>query len=327
MHTYKSTRLSAIVALLMSTPAFAQQAVDEYPSNPVTIVIPFAAGTSIDQAFRLYAHSISENTGKQFIMNYRPGAAGSIGAATVAKATPDGYTLLAATSAMAITPFTYSNLPYDHIKDFAPISLMLKQLYVLVVHPSTPFKGVRDYINYAKANPEQILYATAGAGSSTHLPGALLHYMTYTKVTFVHYKSAMQRTHDLVGGRVHITGATLTAALPHMKDGKLHALGVASTQRTSLYPDMPTIAEQGVPVYEYTGWNGLAAPTGTPPAIINKLHMMFVTAGKDTNVTKKLEATGTMMVNSNPQEFQQHIAAETERWGKVIKAAGIKLEQ
>jgi tripartite-type tricarboxylate transporter receptor subunit TctC len=293
----------------------------------VTIIIPFAAGTSIDQAFRLYAQSILESTGKQFIIDYRVGAAGSIGAAAAAKARPDGYTLLAATSAIVITPFTYSNLPYDHIKDFAPITLMIKQLYVLAAYPGTPFKDAREYIAYANANPEKINYATAGAGSSTHLPGALLHYMTNTKVTFVHYKSATQRMLDLTAGRVDVTGATLTAALPHIKAGKLRALGVASAQRTALYPDMPTIAEQGVPGYEYTGWNGLSAPANTPPAIINKLHTMFVTAGKDPNVSSKMEATGTVMVNSTPQEFRQHIAIETERWRKVVKAAGIKLEE
>ena len=306
--------------------ARAQQA-GEYPTKPVTIIIPFAAGTSIDQAFRLYAQSIGESTGKQFVMNYRVGAAGSIGAASVAKAPPDGYTLLAATSAIVITPFTYSSLPYDHIKDFAPITLMLKQLYVLAAHPSAPFRDTRQYIAYAKANPEKINYATAGAGSSTHLPGALLHYMTNTKVTFVHYKAATQRMLDLIAGRVEVTGATLTAALPHIKDGKLRSLGVASAQRTHLYPDMPTIAEQGVPGYEYTGWNGLSAPVGTPPAIIDRLHAMFVAAGTNPAVAKALEASGTTMVNSTPQAFRQHIATETERWGKVIKATGIKLEE
>jgi tripartite-type tricarboxylate transporter receptor subunit TctC len=319
--------LSATFALAMSGAALAQQPAEAYPSKPVVIVIPFAAGTSIDQAFRLYAQSIQESTGKQFIMNYQVGAAGSIGAAAAAKAKPDGYTLLAATSAIVITPFTYANLTYDHIRDFAPITLMLKQLYVLAAHPSVPFKDTREYIAYARANPEKINYATAGAGSSTHLPGALLHYMTDTRVTFIHYKAATQRMLDLTAGRVDVTGATLTAALPHLKSGKLRSLGIASAQRTALYPEMPTIAEQGVPGYEYTGWNGLAAPAGTPTAIINRLHTMFVAAGKDPNVITKLEATGTVMVNSTPQEFRQHIAVETERWRKVIKASGIKLEE
>ena len=318
---------AAASALLLSTAVLSQESVDAYPSKPVTIVIPFAAGTSIDQAFRLYAQSVLDSTGKQFIMNYRVGAAGSIGAAAVAKAPADGYTLFAATSALVIAPFAYSSLPYDHIKDFAPITLMVKQLYVLAAHPSAPFKNAQEYIAYAKANPEKINYATAGAGSSTHLPGALLHDMTNTTVTVVHYKAATQRMLDLVAGRVDVTGATLTAALPHIKSGKLRSLGVASTQRTPLYPDMPTIAEQGVPGYEYSGWNGLSAPAGTPPAIIGKLHAMFVTAGKDPGVVKKMEASGTMMVNSTPEEFRQHIVLESDRWRTLIKATGLKLEE
>jgi tripartite-type tricarboxylate transporter receptor subunit TctC len=327
MHLRLLISSAAASALLFTTAVFAQESADAYPSKPVTLVIPFAPGTSIDQAFRLYAQSVLENTGKQFIMNYRVGAAGSIGAASVAKAPPDGYTLVAATSALVITPFVYSNLTYDHIKDFAPITLMVKQLYVLVAHPSAPFRNAQEYIAYARAHPEKIDYATAGAGSSTHLPGALLHYMTNTKVTFIHYKAATQRMLDLIAGRVHVTGATLAAALPHIKTGKLRSLGVASAQRTPLYPDMPTIAEQGVPGYEYSGWNGLSAPAGTPPAVINKLHAMFVTAGKDPNVVTKMEASGTMMVNSTPGEFRQHILAETDRWRTFIKATGLKLEE
>ena len=319
--------LSLCCASIASTAAFSQSNPDTYPAKPVTIVIPFAAGTSIDQAFRLYAQSILESTGKQFVMNYQVGAAGSIGAAAVARARPDGYTLLAATSAIVITPLVYSGLTYDQMRDFAPITLMVKQLYVLAAHPSAPFRNTREYIDYARAHPEKINYATAGAGSSTHLPGALLHYMTNTRVTFVHYKAATQRMLDLVAGRVDVTGATLTAALPHIKSGKLRSLGVASAQRTSLYPDMPTIAEQGVPGYEYSGWNGLSAPAGTPPAIVNQLNAMFVSAGKDPNVTTKMEASGTVRVNSTPQEFAKHMAFESERWRKVVKATGLKLEE
>ncbi len=317
----------AALALLVATQAWSQESADAYPSKPVTIIIPFAAGTSIDLVFRLYAQSVLESSGKQFIINYRIGAGGTLGAASAASAPPNGYTLVAATGAMAIAPFVYANLTYDHTKDFAPITLMVKEPYVLAANPSAPFKNVQEYIAYARANPGKINYATAGAGSSTHLPGALFHYMTNTKVTFIHYKAATQRMLDLIAGRVHVTGATLTAALPHIKAGKLNSLGLAGTQRTPLFPDMPTIAEQGVPGYEYSGWNGLAAPAGTPAAIIDKLHALFVTAGKDPNVVKKMEPSGTMMINGTPEEFHQHIVTETERWRTLIKATGLKLEE
>lgn len=327
MHPLRSLiAFAAACAVLLATPALSQESADTYPSRPVTIVIPFAAGTSIDLVFRLYAQSLLEHTGKQFIMDCRPGGGGTIGAAYAASAPPDGYTLVAATGAMAITPFVYSKLTYDHIKDFAPVTLMVKELYVIVANPSAPFKNAREYIAYARENPEKINYATAGAGSSTHLPGALLHYMTNTKVTFVHYKAATQRMVDLIAGRVEVTGATLTAALPHIKADKLRSLGVASSQRTPLYPDMPTIAEQGVPGYEYSGWNGLAAPAGTPHAIISKLHTLFVAAGKDPNVVNKTEPSGTIMVNSTSEEFRRHITAETDRWRKLFKATGINME-
>jgi tripartite-type tricarboxylate transporter receptor subunit TctC len=312
--------------LMAGFAASAQESAESYPSKPVTIVIPFAAGTSIDQAFRLYAKSIGEQTGKQFVMSYAVGAAGSIGAAQVARAAPDGYTLIAATSAMTITPFVYSKLSYDHIADFAPITLLVKQPYVLLAHPSTPFRNAREYIAFARANPGRIDYATAGAGSSTHLPGALLHYMTKTEVTFVHYKAATQRMLDLVAGRVHVTGATLTAGLPHVTSGKLRSLGVASAQRIAQHPAMPTIAEQGVAGYEYTGWNGLAAPARTPAPIIAKLHAMFVAAGKDPELVKAMEATSTELVNGTPEAFRQHIARETERWRAVVQATGLSLE-
>ena len=243
-----------------------------------------------------------------------------------AKAPADGYTILSVSPAIAIAPSVYPDLPYDNARDFAPISMLTKQAYLLVVHPAAPYKNLQGYIEYARTHPGELNWSSSGAGSATHLPGELLHYLTKTKVTFVHYKTGSQRLVDLMAGRVHVTMASFSNVMGSIKAGKLRALAVTTDKRVPIWADLPTIHEQGVAGYDFSSWAGLLAPARTPSAIIGRLNMLFSTAGKDPAVIKNLETDGRIMVSSSPEQFRQHIATETERWRRLIKETGLQVE-
>jgi tripartite-type tricarboxylate transporter receptor subunit TctC len=314
-------------ALAATAPLQAQESVDSYPSRPVTILLASSGPSSVDTEFRLYGQSITEKTGKQFILDYKGGGGGTIGITYAARATPDGYLLHGATSSLVTTPHMHSNLTYDVLRDFAPVTLMTKRVFLLVVHPSAPFRNAKDYIDYARTHPGELNWGTAGIGNSSHMPGALLHSMSKTQVTFVHYKQASQRLVDVMAGRTHVTAVTPVTGMANVKAGKLKALGITGATRSPAFPDIPTIAEQAVPGYEFTSWVGLVAPAKVPPAFINKLNAMFLEAGKAPEVTKKIQFNGTIMVNSNPQEYRQFLTDELARWGKVIREGKIKAEE
>lgn len=313
---------TALTACIPGT-GFAQGTADDFPARPATIIIPVSATTSVQTEFRLYSDSIRKSTGKQFLLDFKPGAGTTIGTAYVSRAKPDGYTLLAAGIQFTISPSFYK-LPYNNIKDFAPVALMTKKVFMLLVHPSAPFRNVREYIAYAKSHPGELFWGTGGMGGSTHLPGELLHHMTGTKVTFVHFKGG--RLVDLMAGRVHVTVGSPSATIGSIQAGKLRSLGITTIERSPALPDMPTIAEQGVPGYDFSSWSGLVVPAGTPPAIITRLNSLFTAAGKDPAVVKKLTADGAIMINSTPQQLRDLIVSETNRIGQVVKAAGIKPE-
>lgn len=314
-------------ALSTTVPLQAQESVDAYPSKPVTILLASAGSSSIDVEFRLYSQSIMEKTGKQFVLDYKGGGGGTIGITYAAKAAPDGYLLHAATSSLVTTPHMHSNLTYDVLRDFAPITLMTKHVFLLVVHPSAPFRNARDYIDYARSHPGELNWGTAGIGNSSHMPGALLHSMSKTQVAFVHYKQASQRLVDLMAGRTHATAVTPVTGMASVKAGKLKVLGITSATRSPAFPDVPTIAEQAVPGYEFTSWVGLVAPAKVPQAFIQKLNALFVEAGKNPDVVKKIQFDGTIMVNNSPEEYRKFLAGELERWGKVIREGNIKAEE
>ena len=316
-----------LCAALSATPCLAQESIEAYPSKPVTIMLASSGTSSIDVEFRLYGQAIQEATGKQFVIDYKGGGGGSIGIAYVAKAAPDGYTLHGATSALVTTPFMYDKLSYDVMRDFAPITLMTKHIFMLVVHPSAPFRTAKDYIDYARAHPGELNWGTAGLGGSSHMPGALLHSMSKTQVTFIHYKQAAQRLVDLMAGRTHVTAVTPVTGMANVKAGKLRALGVTSATRSPAFPDLRPIGEVAVPGYEFVSWVGLVAPVKTPPAMVNKLNYLFVTAGKDPAVVKKIEFDGTILVNSSQEEMRKFLLLELGRWGKVIKEGNIKAEE
>jgi tripartite-type tricarboxylate transporter receptor subunit TctC len=318
---------SAAAATLLAASAFSQGAADAYPSKPVTVVNPYAPGGTADTETRLYTAKLMAMTGQPFIVDYKPGAGTAIGTAYVAKAPADGHTLLVATGSLTVLPALYKDLTFDAVKDFAPVSLMSQRTSVLIAHPSFPAKNFVEYIAYAKAHPGKINFGTAGAGSITHLAGAWIDGATRTSATFIHYKGTGPVMPDLLAGRVDVTAAGLLSALPFIKSGKLRAVAVMGAQQSKLLPGVQTIAEQGIPGYNYASWLGISAPGSTPPAIVNKLSEVLARVAKSPDVAGPLEAEGGTMIGSTPAQFRQVIVTEIERWQKVVRDAGIKLEQ
>ena len=314
------------IGVLLASSAALAQTPRTYPTKPITMIVAGGPSTTMDREIRLYANSILQSSGTQLLIDYKGGAGGTIGAAYVAKATPDGYTAMTTISSYTTSPALYANLPFDSIKDLAPVSQLTDHVYVLVVRPSLPFKTVGEYLAYAKANPGKLNFATSGQGSSFHMGGALLHYMTGTEVTFVHYKTGTQRQVDFLAGRTDVQFATPATLAVQGKAGRMRGLGISTLNRLEALPDMPTISEQGVKDYKFSGWTGVLMPGRTSPAIVGQLNSLFVQVGKDSAVVKKLESDEAIMVNSTPAEFAKLIAAETSGWRQLVKAANIKLE-
>jgi len=311
---------------LGSGAAFAQGAGD-YPNRPVTVVVAFAAGGPAEFESRLYTQKMSQNLGKPFLLDFRPGNSGITGTTFVAKSAPDGYTLCPGQGSFTVAAATVKDITYDPVKDFAPIILMSKRSMLLVVTPDFPVRNGREYIAYAKAHPEQLNFATLGTGSVFHLAGAWLHGLTGTRVTFVPYKGVTPSTMDLIGGRVQATMMTPEIGLPVVKSGKLRVIATTGIERHPMLMDVPTLSEEGVPGYEYLGWTGFFAPAGTPAAIVNKLNAEFVKAGKAPEVAQKMaDSGGAVMVLSTPAQLGQFIANEVGRWRKVVQDNNIVVE-
>jgi len=322
MHKIILAALSS--ALLATAPSALSQG--NFPTRPVIIVIPLAPGGGTETETRIYAQRITENEGYSIVVENRPGAAGTIGAAQVARAAADGHTLMQTILGNVLSPLTYPNLTYDPIKDFTPIVLMSKRALTLMVHPSLPVNTVAEYLAYAKANPGKINYATGGAGGSTHLPGAWLHYASKTEVNFVHYKSTGAFLPDFYAGRVHASATTPVNAIASMRSGKLRGLGVTSKERMPNLPDLPSISET-LPSYDFSSWMGFTGPRGIPPAIVGKLNRDFVKALKMPAVFDKLKNDGILPVGSTPEEFGKLLAFEAAHWKKFIADTGIKLAE
>lgn len=315
--------LAAATMLCWSTGALSQAA--DFPTRPVTINVPYDAGSSHDRILRIYIKAILEATGKQFLLSFRPGGGTTIGTGFVAKAAPDGYNLLDASPSISIIPSVYNNLSFDPIGDFAPVSLLTKQAYFLVVNAASPFKSLQDYLAYARANPGKINWGTSGAGSPSHLPGEYLHNLARSEVTFVHYKSGAQRFTDLAAGRTDVTMGSLGNIVALTKAGKIRALAVTTSRRIPSAPDMPTFDEEGVKGYDFSGWLGMVVPVRTPPAVIARLNSFFVIGGRDPEV-RKLESDGSLIVNSTPAELGTLIRTEADIWSKLIKERGLKVD-
>ncbi len=318
-------RLIAIIlalALTAAAPAPAQN----YPVKAIRIVVPFPAGGTSDILSRAVGQKLTEEWKQQIIIDNRPGAGANIGAEIAAKSPPDGYTLFAISTIHCINPSLYSKLNYDPIRDFAPLTLIAETSQVLAVHPSLPVKTVKQFIAYAKMRPGQLNYSSAGNGSQPHLTAEM--FKTQTGIEYVHvpYKGAPPAMVDLLAGQVALTFATAPSAVPHVKSGKIRALGVSTVKRISALPDVPTIAEAGVPGFEASGSNGLVVPAGTPPAIVERLSATIVRIVNEPAMRKYLSEQDAEPRTMAPAEYGDYLKSEVAKWAKVVKASGAKID-
>ena len=321
-----SSRLAALaLAALIATPVQAQDAGD-YPARPVRVVVAQAPGGGTDIQARMFSTKLSENLGRQFLVDNRTGAGNTIGFSFVAKSAPDGYTLLAVTPSFTFSPALYKNLGYDPVKDFAPISNVTQAPYLLLVNPSLPVKSVKEWIAYAKANPGKMNAGVGGAGSFTHLAMAWLADSAKVEVAIIPYKGTGPVLIDLMAGQVNSTFGNVLSTLPHVKSGKMRALATSMNKRSAVLPDLPTIAESGFPDYNLNTWHGWAAPAGTPSGIITKMSVDLARVVKSPQIAEQLAADGGEPVGSTPEEFRQLIAAEVPRWRRVVANAKITVE-
>jgi tripartite-type tricarboxylate transporter receptor subunit TctC len=298
-----------------------------YPAKTIRLVVPFPPGGGSDTMGRIVGQKLGERLGQQVVVENRTGAGGSIGADAVAKAAPDGHTLLlGSTSEIAQYPNVNTKLPYDPQRDFAPVSLVGNVPMLLVVHPSLPVKGVRDIVALAQKNPGQLTFSSAGNGSTTHLAVELLALITGAKMTHVPYKGSVPAVTDLVAGNVQLGIPTMPAALPFVRSGRLKAIAVSTARRSSAIPEVPTVAESGVRGYDAVLWTGVLAPAGTPQPVIGRLHDELVKIVALGDVRAALAKQGAEATVSTPEEFSAYIRSELAKWAKVVKAADVRLD-
>ncbi|MBI4193623.1 MAG: tripartite tricarboxylate transporter substrate binding protein [Betaproteobacteria bacterium] len=314
------------VALLCDWAGSAALAQQNYPTRPVRLVVPSSPGGGTDISARIIAPKLTEQLGQQVVVENRPGAGTMIGGEVVARAAPDGYTLLMGISTLAINPAIYRKVPYDALRDFAPISQVVSLPNILVTHPSLPVKTVKELIAFARTRPGQLNFASAGLGTNPHLSMELFLSMTRLKMVHVPYKGSGPGVVDLMAGHVPIMTPSIITALSYVKNGRLRALGVTSGKRTAGAPDIPTIAEAGVPGYEAVQWFGVLAPAGTPRDIVGKMHATVVRVLQDSDTRKRFINDGADPVGSSPEQFAAFIRAETVKWAKVVREAGLKSE-
>jgi tripartite-type tricarboxylate transporter receptor subunit TctC len=296
-----------------------------YPSRPVRIVVPLSAGGFADTPARMLAPRLAAQFGRQFFVENRPGAGGTIGADFVAKSPPDGYNLLLTGTPHVISPWLYSNLQYDPLKDFAQISLVASGPYALVVNKDLPVSSVRELIALAKSQPGKIDFASSGNGSAQHLVSALFNAMAGIELNHVPYKGSGPAMQDLVSGQVKVSFAGIPNVLSHVKAGRLKLLAVSTAKRWPELPDVPTAAEAGVPGYEATLWLNLAAPAGTPPELLQRLNAETTKALQDPELQQSFRRAGVEATVMPQQEIDGFVRAEYEKWGKVVKATGAKV--
>lgn len=315
-------RVTLFLCVLAVTPLAAAQG-QSYPTKPLRLIAPSSPGSGVDIVARFFAQKLSEQVKQQVIVENRAGAGANLGAEIAAKSAPDGYTLFMGTPAHTINPSLYRRLNYDIVKDFTAISLVSTGQYVLIAHPSLPAKTVPQLIALAKAQPGQLNYGSAGPGNATHLAGELFRTMAKVNIVHVPYKGSGPALVDLVGGQVQCMFSNLTAALPHMKSGKLRAIAVTGDKRTPIVPALPTIAESALPGYEVSSWYGLLAPAGTSAEIIARLNNEVGGAMRAPEMKDRLAAEGADPAPGTAGEFAALLKTEIAKWSNVIKQAGI----
>ena len=313
-------------SLLVPGAVFAQGSGEAYPARTVRVFIGLAPGGGTDIQARLFAQKLSENMGRPFVVENRTGAGGTIAYAQVAKSPPDGYTLMGVTSGYTITPAVYSKLPYDPVKDFAPISLVAQAPFLLLTHPSLPVRSVKDLLALARAKPAMLDCGSAGHGSSTHMAYELFRTMAGVNIAHIPYKGTGPALIDAMAGQVHMLFGNVLSTLTHVKSGRLRALAVTTAKRSRVLPDLPTVSESGVTGYQNSTWFGLLAPAGTPSAVLSKLNAELVKTSQSPDIVERLAPDGGEPVGSTPEQFGRHLALEIARWRKVVKDAGMKVE-
>ena len=316
--------IAVSLVLLAGSPAVNAQA--NYPAKPVRLIVPSVAGGGTDISARLIAPKLSEFLGQQVVVENRAGAAMIIGGDAVAHSAPDGYTLLMGISTLTINPSIHKKMPFDALRDFAPISQVVAQPNVLVVHPSVPAKTVKELIAFTRTHPNQLDYGTAGVGSNPHLTMELFLSMAKIKMVHVPYKGLAPAMIDIIAGQLTVMSSTMLSGITYVRDGRLRALGVTTAKRSPILPEIPTIAEAALPGYEAAQWYGVLAPAGTPREVITKLHAAIVRTLQDATIRERFLADGADPVGSSPDEFAAYMRTETAKWAKVIKDAGIKPE-
>ena len=314
-----STVLPALLAFC-SAGALGQS----YPTRAIKLVVPSSPGGGTDIVARILGQKLSEQLGQQFVVENRAGAGTVIGNDAVAKSAPDGYTLLMGLSTLAINPSMYAKLPYDALRDFAPISQSVSACNILILHPSVPAKTVTELIALARAKPGSLTFGSAGMGTNPHLSGELFKSLARIDMVHVPFKGSGQSIISQLAGEIAANFPSVPTAMPYIKAGRLRGIGVTTLKRVEVLPDVPSIAEAGLPGYEATQWFGLLAPAGTPRPVIDRLYQESSRAVRSADMKERMTAEGLEVVGSTPEEFASYIRSETEKWTQVIKAAGIK---
>jgi len=323
LHPSSLIMLCAALCAGLPAPAAAQH----YPTRPVRFVVPFAPGGSVDTLARTIGPHLADALGQQVVVDNRPGGNGNIGMEVVAQSRPDGHTLVLGYIAnLAIFPSLPVKLPYDPVRDYAPITQVASSPNVLTAHPSVPAKNLKELVALVKAKPGQVSFASTGVASVGHLTGELLNNLAGMKMTHVPYKGGGQAIIDLLGGHVQVMFSGFSAAMPHIKSGKVRALAVTGPVRSPALPDVPTLGEQGFPGVEATAWYGVLGPADTPRLVIARLHDELVKILKLPDVVQKLDGLGFEIVGSTPEAFRAYIQSEIKKWAKVVKASGAKAE-
>jgi tripartite-type tricarboxylate transporter receptor subunit TctC len=311
------------VALCLLSPAFLA-AQDVYPNRPITMVVTFAPGGSSDVLARAAAAALSSGLGQQMVVDNRPGAGGHIGAAVVAHAVPDGYTILFGTNGtLGIGPAIYAKLSYNPVRDLAPVGLLHTLPQLLIVNPSVPAKNLLELIDYARRNPGALSFASSGMGAASHLAGELLTQQAKIDIIHIPYKGGGAAVADLISGRVSMMLETIPNALPLVRSGQMRAIGVTTKERSPLAPDIPSLAETGLPDFDVSAWTGLFAPAGTPSAIIERLNAETRKIAGEQDYVAQIQAMGTDVASSSPDAFGKFVSDDVDRWSAVIRKAGI----
>ena len=322
--------MRALVALTLALGAafapWCALAQDAWPSRPIRLILPFPPGGGTDILGRLIAERLTANLGQPVVAENRGGAGGNVGAEAAAKSAPDGYTIVLVAPSLAISPSLYSTLGYDPVKDFAPVSLVATVPNVMITNPSVPAKTLAEFIRLAKSKPGEMNFGSGGSGTSNHLAGELFNIVAGVKLVHIPYKGVNLAMNDVLSGRVQLVFIGIPAAAPHIKAGKLRALALVAPQRSSVLPDVPTVAEAGLPRFEVTTWYGILAPAGTPRPVVERLKGELGKIMHSSELKERLEALATDPMTSTPEQFADLIRREIAKWREVVREAGVKAD-